>query len=273
MTSALDLRDDGDAALELHRVRAALLHEPHRRRQRLLGRGLVGAERQVGDDQRVLRAAAHGAHQRQQLVDGHRQRRLVAEDVVGGRVADEQHRDAGLVEDLRGVLVVGGQHREALAALLHRAQVVDADPLDGVRRRAPSPNRRGEPSRSWRTSGRVPRGSLGGVPGHGPSCHGRRSAARSVLLPAVGDRQPAVAAERLERDLRARRVLPALVLRAVDQPQHLLDQLAGRSRPRAARRTRGRARRSRRGCRRARRTAAASRCRAGRAAARPTAAC
>ena len=70
----------------------------------LLGRGLVGPERQVGDDQRALHRAGHGADQRDQLVDGDRQRRLVAVDVVRRGVADEQHRDAGLVEGRGGVL-------------------------------------------------------------------------------------------------------------------------------------------------------------------------
>ena len=58
LTMRLDLRHDVRAALELDGVRAALLHEPHRRLERLLGRGLVGAERQVGDDQRAPCAAA-----------------------------------------------------------------------------------------------------------------------------------------------------------------------------------------------------------------------
>src|SRR5690606_10331611 len=56
---------------------------------------------------------------------------LVAVDVVGGRVADQQDRDAGAVEDGRGVLVVRGEHRPPLAALLGRQQVTGADPLAG----------------------------------------------------------------------------------------------------------------------------------------------
>jgi hypothetical protein len=41
----------------------------------------------------VLRRARDGAHQRDQLVDRDRQRALVAVDVVGRRVADQQHLD------------------------------------------------------------------------------------------------------------------------------------------------------------------------------------
>ena len=47
----LDARGHPGAALELDGVREALLHHPDGRRERLVGPGLVGAERQVGDDQ------------------------------------------------------------------------------------------------------------------------------------------------------------------------------------------------------------------------------
>ena len=95
---------------------------------------------------------------------------------------------------------------------------------------------------------------------------------RRRLRPARADRQPPVPAERLERDLRARRVLPALVLGPVHQPDHLLDQrrvVPGRDQVGPAEVA---GRRSRPAPRRARRTAAASRCPAGPAAAPPTAA-
>ena len=46
-----DLVGDADAALELHRVAAALLHEPDGGRQRLDRALLVGAEGQVADDE------------------------------------------------------------------------------------------------------------------------------------------------------------------------------------------------------------------------------
>ena len=128
----LDLAGHLGAALELDRVRVRLLHEPHGGVEGLLGRGLVGAEREVGHHHRAARRAGHGPHQRQQLVDGHRQRGLVAVDVVGGGVTDQEHRDAGLVEGGGGVHVVGGEHRPLLAALLHLAQVVGAHPLGGL---------------------------------------------------------------------------------------------------------------------------------------------
>ena len=125
----LDVRREPRPALQLDRVRAALLHEPDRGREGLLGAHLVAAERQIGHHQRRLRAPYDGLDQRHQLVDRHRDRVVVAVHVVGRRIADEQHRDARLVEDLRGVHVVGGEHRPPLPALLHLPQVVDPRPL------------------------------------------------------------------------------------------------------------------------------------------------
>ena len=48
-----------------------------------------------------LHGAGDGAGERDEVVDGDRERRVVAEDVVAGGVADEQEVDAGLVEDRR----------------------------------------------------------------------------------------------------------------------------------------------------------------------------
>src|SRR4051794_2178641 len=45
-----------------------------------------------------------------------------------------------------------------------------------------------------------------------------------LLPPRARDGQPSVTAEVLQGDLRPRRVLAALVLRAVDQPDHPLDE-------------------------------------------------
>jgi len=62
-----------------------------------------------------------------ELVHGDREGRVVAVDDVRGRVADEQDRDPGLVEDPGGEGVVGGQHGPALAAGLGGGQVADGD--------------------------------------------------------------------------------------------------------------------------------------------------
>ena len=67
------------------------------------------------DDQGARRAADDGLR----VVDhlGHRDpdRRLVAEHDLAERIADEEQRDPGLVEDLGGRVVVGGQHRRCAA--------------------------------------------------------------------------------------------------------------------------------------------------------------
>jgi hypothetical protein len=100
-------------------VGQSLLHESGGSGQGLLRAGLVGAEGQIGDDHGVLGRARHGAAQRDEVVDRDRHGGLEAVDVIARGVADEQDRDAGLVEDLRGVHVVGGEHRPLLAVGLH----------------------------------------------------------------------------------------------------------------------------------------------------------
>ena len=114
------------AALELHRVRAAALHELDGGGHGLLDRDLVAAEGEVGDDEGVRRAAHHGAGEDQQLLGGHRHGGVVAEHGVAGGVADEQDGHARLVEDPRRVHVVGREHRPPLAARLHLLEVVHA---------------------------------------------------------------------------------------------------------------------------------------------------
>ena len=84
------------------------------------------------DDQGVLRAAHDGLG----VVDHLRHRdphgRLVAEDDLAERIADEEHRDAGLVEELGGRVVVGGQHRDALAVGVQLGDVDDGQAADGL---------------------------------------------------------------------------------------------------------------------------------------------
>ena len=71
-------------AFELDGVGTGLLEEPGRRRERLRGAGFVTAEGQIGDHQRVRRAPNDAADQRDQLIDGDRNRGVVAVDHVGG---------------------------------------------------------------------------------------------------------------------------------------------------------------------------------------------
>ena len=114
-------------ALDLDRVAARLLDEPVRRRDRLLVGRLVGAERQVADQQRRAQAAPDGGGEHQQLVDRDRDGVGVAEHVVGGAVADEHDVDAGRLGDLRARVVVGGDHHDRLAQRTHLAELGERD--------------------------------------------------------------------------------------------------------------------------------------------------
>ncbi len=120
------------AALDLDGVREALLEEADAGGHCLLRGYLVAAERQVRHHQGALGRPRDRPAQREQLVHGDGEAGFVAEDVVGGRIAHQQDLDAGLVEDLRRVLVVGGQHGEALAVGFGLLQVVGADPGHGL---------------------------------------------------------------------------------------------------------------------------------------------
>jgi hypothetical protein len=117
----------GHRALELDRVHPALLQEAGGVGDPLLDRALVGPEGHVADQQRVLRAAGHGLRVVEHLVHGDGEGVLVPQLVVGDRVADQEHGDARLVEDLGGGEVVRGEHRKATTLRLPGAQVTDGD--------------------------------------------------------------------------------------------------------------------------------------------------
>ena len=115
------------AALELDRVAAALLHQPAGVRDAVLDRRLVGHERHVADDVRAPRRACDRAAVIDHLVERDRQRRLVTLHDHAERVADQQHVDAGFVEQPRERGVVRGEHGDLLAALLHLPEGLDGD--------------------------------------------------------------------------------------------------------------------------------------------------
>jgi hypothetical protein len=108
----------GSTALELDGVGAGLLDEALRGTDRLLVGGLIGAEGEIGDEQRAVHAAPRGGGQHQHLLDGHRDRGVVAEDDLGTGVADEHDVGAGGVDDLAAREVVGGDHHDRLAQAL-----------------------------------------------------------------------------------------------------------------------------------------------------------
>jgi hypothetical protein len=114
------------AALDLDSVGQAFLEEPDAGADCLLRGHLIAAERQVGHDERPLGAAGHGTAQGQQLVHRDRKAGLVAEDVVRGRITDEEDLNSGFIENFGCVLLVGSQHGELRPVPLGLLQVVDA---------------------------------------------------------------------------------------------------------------------------------------------------
>ena len=96
-----DLFRTAPTPFQLDGVRTRLLHESDCIVQCVIRASLVGAERQVGNDQCALSSAHHGPTQRNQLFDRHGKRRVVAEHCVAGRITDEQKVDPGAIENRR----------------------------------------------------------------------------------------------------------------------------------------------------------------------------
>jgi hypothetical protein len=84
---------------------------------------LVAAERHVGDDEGATRAALDGGDMVGDVGDGHRQRRVVALDDVAQRIADQQHVDAGTIEQASEAGVVAGEHDDLLAGGMEPGEV------------------------------------------------------------------------------------------------------------------------------------------------------
>ncbi|CAM2144805.1 hypothetical protein PT2222_160166 [Paraburkholderia tropica] len=118
---ALDQHLDGGrepfAALDLHHLRARA-HQLDRVREGVFGRA-EGAERQIGDDQRLGLRARHRRRVIGDVVDGDGQRGRVALEHVAERVADQHGIDARTVAQRRKARVVAGQHGDALARVAH----------------------------------------------------------------------------------------------------------------------------------------------------------
>ena len=120
-----------DAALDLDRLRAALAEEAAGVEHGVVGRR-VGQERHVADDQRALRAPDHRLGVVEHLVHRHAHGGVVAEHHLGQRVADEDQRDAGLVDQRRGGEVVRGDRRDPDAVGVELGDVDDGEATDGL---------------------------------------------------------------------------------------------------------------------------------------------
>ena len=114
----LDLRGDRGAALELDRLRMSLLDQPAGVGQGVVLRGLVGEKGHVGDQKRVGERPAHGGGVVNHVLHGHRQGVGVAEHGHSQRVAHQDGVDAGLLDQARHGVIVGGHHRDLLARAL-----------------------------------------------------------------------------------------------------------------------------------------------------------
>ena len=140
--TAVDYLDRGLAvgrSLQFYRVGAGLLEEAAGVLDGLRKRGAIREEGHVGDGEGLLGAADDGGGVRERLVHRDRDGVVVAEVVVAGAVADEDHVDARPVDLSRDGRVVGRQHRErhAIGVLLGevgdgRARHRDTDATTGT---------------------------------------------------------------------------------------------------------------------------------------------
>ena len=118
--------------LNLDRVRAALLHQANSARHSLLRGLLIRTKRQVGNHHGAGSTARNRRHQRNHLIQGNGQGRLVTEHHIRRGIAHQQHIDARAIKNLRGQGVVAGQHGELLPGRLGLRQVNGTHLLDGV---------------------------------------------------------------------------------------------------------------------------------------------
>ena len=116
--------DHPAATLQLDRVGSGL-QEVAGVADGVLGGGVIAHERHVTHHQGVLHPAAHRPGVMQHLLHRHRQGVGVTQHGHPERVTDQQHRDAGLVQDAGGGEVVRGEHGEPPALPFVGLQVLD----------------------------------------------------------------------------------------------------------------------------------------------------
>ena len=115
----------GDAAFELHGGAPGLGHHAGGRREGLLGRALVGAEREIDHHQRVFRAPHHGLAMRDHHVEGDAQRGRQAVHDHAQRIAHQDHVAMGVEQPRHRGRISGQGHDGHLA--LARGDVADRD--------------------------------------------------------------------------------------------------------------------------------------------------
>ena len=107
------------AALQLHGIAARLFDEPLRVLDCVLVRALIGAERHIADQERRAQTPPNGGRHGHHLVHPDRRRGLVPEHHHRGGVAHQHDVHARFLGHLRGGEVVGGDHHDRLALVLH----------------------------------------------------------------------------------------------------------------------------------------------------------
>ena len=96
---------------------------------------VVDRERQIDNDERSFGGASDHFRVIDHLVQRNRQRVVVSLHHHCQRVADQQHIDARLIQQACHREIVGRQHRDLLAALLHLGKRRNGQPLtEGGRR-------------------------------------------------------------------------------------------------------------------------------------------
>ena len=106
------------AALQLDAIHAALFQQATGVADCLSTVSLVGEERQVADEIRVLRPAPHGFAVVDHLVHGDRHRGIVAQHDHAQRITDQDRIQPRPVRGQRAGIVVGRDHGDRLAPRL-----------------------------------------------------------------------------------------------------------------------------------------------------------
>ena len=141
ISASVSARDQLHARpFDLDRLGAGLFHKADGVGHALGHRPVIAAEGHVGHHQRPPHGAAHGPRVVQHLVHGDGEGVFVAQHHHGQRVAHQHQVDAGLVDQPRSGVVVGGERGDRLALPLHLGQRGHGDfcmgmPVDGTPRR------------------------------------------------------------------------------------------------------------------------------------------
>ena len=158
--SEADVGDDGDfgggeatdefgavaAAFDFYGLGAGVLDEAEGVADGVVDGGVVGAVGHVGDEEGAAEGAGNGAGVMEHLVEGDGEGVFVAEDDHAERVADEDHVDAGLVDQARGGIVVRGEGGDGMAGELFLQEGVGGDAGSGTGSDDEAPR-----ARSWVT--------------------------------------------------------------------------------------------------------------------------